>query len=423
MKTPKVIPGTGGAFGGISPELNAFGIPVACCTDRPSGIRMDVGTFAFSIPIGTCLACSFNEPLQENLFEMVGIELRRNKIDSLLGPGMNLHRNPLNGRNFEYFSEDPFLTGKIASAQVKGMHKHQLTGTIKHFIANNQEHQIYFSNGVISERPIRELYLKGFEIACREAGAYCIMTTYGPVNGLWTASNYDLLTHILRKEWEYEGVVMTDWWARGNEEGEDSSKQEFAAMVRSQNDLYMVTKDAITNSNNDNLATSLHTDKLTLGELQRSAMNVLKVIMRMLVMDRYLDCEDQSYKELYEQTEVYEIKEAGVLIDVDCMGCIPTEYIGIRDKTRNIYKFVCHESGDYQLEFNVRASGVSEAAQMSMSVWKDNEFIYTISMNGSQTDFRTATVELGNLKSGSTKIELFFRKDGMEINSCKIIKK
>lgn len=289
MNSPKVTDGTGGAIGGLSPALREFGIPIACCTDGPSGLRMDCGTIAFSIPNGTCLACSFNEALSTELFECLGLEMRKNKIDILLGPGLNLHRNPLNGRNFEYFSEDPLLTGRMATAQLKGLHKQGVTGTIKHFIANSQEHRRHFVSAQVSERAIRELYLKSFEIACKEGGAYTIMSSYNPVNDIWTSSHYDLLTHILRKEWGYKGLVMTDWWAKGNEEGEEGSPQQTAPMLRSQNDLYMVVVDAEANSNNDNTLESIGTEKLKLGEVQRSAMNVLKVIMRLPVMDKSMN--------------------------------------------------------------------------------------------------------------------------------------
>ena len=143
------------------------------------------------------------------------------------------------------------------------LHRHGVCGTLKHFAANNQEHERHMVNGVISQRAQREIYLKGFEIAYRESSARCIMSSYGPVNGLWTASSYDLLTTILRKEWGFRGLVMSDWWAHGNEEGEAPSRQEVAAMVRSQNDLYMVNLNAEGNSNHDNLMTSLGTEKLT----------------------------------------------------------------------------------------------------------------------------------------------------------------
>ena len=121
MCSPKVTPGTAGAFGGVTERLQEFGIPVACCADGPSGIRMDCGSIAFAMPNGACLASSFNEALSEELYEWEGLELRKNKVDTLLGPGINLHRNPLNGRNFEYFSEDPLVTGKMAAAQLRGM--------------------------------------------------------------------------------------------------------------------------------------------------------------------------------------------------------------------------------------------------------------------------------------------------------------
>ncbi len=289
MNSPKVTAGTGGAIGGLSPSLREFGIPIACCTDGPSGLRMDSGAIAFSIPNGTCLACSFNEALSTELFECLGLEMRKNNIDILLGPGLNLHRNPLNGRNFEYFSEDPLVAGRMATAQLRGLHRQGVTGTIKHFIANSQEHRRHFVSARVSERAIRELYLKSFEIACKEGGAYTIMSSYNPVNEIWTSSHYDLLTHILRKEWGYQGLVMTDWWAKGNEEGEEGSPQQTAPMVRSQNDLYMVVVDAEANSNNDNTLESIGTEKLKLGEVQRNAMNVLKVIMRLPVMDKNMN--------------------------------------------------------------------------------------------------------------------------------------
>lgn len=134
-----------------------------------SGIRMDCGTKAFSLPNGTSLGCTFNVELVGALYEMTGKELRLNKIDSLLGPGMNIHRNPLNGRNFEYISEDPILTGRICAAQVKAMAKSGIGSTIKHFCGNNQEVGRSTSDSVISERALREIYLKGFEIAVKRA--------------------------------------------------------------------------------------------------------------------------------------------------------------------------------------------------------------------------------------------------------------
>ena len=137
--------------------------------------------------------------------------MRQIRVDALLGPGMKIHRNPLNGRNFEYISEDPYLTGWISAVQILGMEKSDVTGTFKHFCANIQESNRDHVDAVVSERALREIYLKGYEIAVKEGGARSIMSTYGPVNGIWTAGNYDLLTTILRGECNYDGFVMTVW--------------------------------------------------------------------------------------------------------------------------------------------------------------------------------------------------------------------
>lgn len=279
MNSPKVTPGTCAAYGGVTESLGALGIPCACCTDGPSGIRMDSGAYALSLPNGTAMACSFNDDLVEELYQWEGLELLKNRIESLLGPGMNLHRYPLNGRNFEYFSEDPILTGKMAAAQLRGMQEMGVTGTIKHFVANNQEFQRKKADSVISERALREIYLKGFEIAVKEGNADSIMSTYGSVNGLWTASSYDLLTTILRGEWGFTGIVMTDWWATGNDEGESATSENTAAMLRSQNDIYMVVTDSLNNSGNDNTMEALKSGSLTRGELQRTAANICRYLL------------------------------------------------------------------------------------------------------------------------------------------------
>lgn len=419
----KVTAGTAGAFGGVTKRLKEFGIPVACCADGPSGIRMDVGTIAFSLPNGTCIASSFNEVLSEELFEMLGMELRKNKIDMLLGPGMNLHRNPLNGRNFEYFSEDPILTGKMACAQLRGMHKHNVTGTIKHFIGNHQEHRRTFVNDVISERAIRELYLKGFEIAVKEGHAYSIMSTYGPVNGLYTASNYDLLTQILRKEWGYEGFVMTDWWAKGNEEGCEGSKQEMAAIVRSQNDIYMVATNSEENSNNDNMLAALETDRLTIGEMQRCAFNLLGSLMRTPAMERMLGEEAECYRELCGQADGYEPLEHYTYLDMTQTEKIPTELISVGAGCNTGFLLELPDSLNRIMELTLRVSAATEQqAQLPMFVYYNGVMVQSISLTGSDIEWQTVSFVLQGLHKAGTTIEFRFGADGIEIGSC-ILKK
>ena len=238
MGSPKVTAGTAAAFGGVSDTLTALGIPCACCDDGPSGMRLDCGTKAFSLPNGTLLASTFDRPLMTELFTFMGLEMHTNQVDCLLGPGMNIHRHPLNGRNFEYFSEDPYLTGEMASAELAGLHSTGAEGTIKHFCGNNRETRRHFLDSVISERALREIYLRGFENAVKKGGAKSVMTTYGQVNGVWTAGNYDLVTGILRDDWGFDGFTMTDWWANINRRGKAPDKSDFAAMAMAQNDVY-----------------------------------------------------------------------------------------------------------------------------------------------------------------------------------------
>ncbi len=273
MGSPLVTPGTAAAFGGVSEELRRRGIPVLCCDDGPSGMRLDCGDHAFSLPCGTLLACTFDTRLNRELFSYLGLEMVKNRVDCLLGPGINIHRHPLNGRNFEYFSEDPYLTGRMACAQLEGLHEHGVTGVLKHFAANNREQGRHSLDSVVSERALREIYLRGFEIAVREGRADAIMTSYGILNGVHTSSLYDLTTTILREEWGFDGIVMTDWWASfspadviaarldgadaddcGQPEAVDENGlmedlmsghiHDFSPMVQAQNDIYMVVPDA-----------------------------------------------------------------------------------------------------------------------------------------------------------------------------------
>ncbi|MCI7566433.1 MAG: glycoside hydrolase family 3 C-terminal domain-containing protein [Treponema sp.] len=292
MGSSLVTPGTASAYGGVSPRLkNYFGIATACCDDGPSGMRLDSGAKAFSLPNGTSLACTFNRQLVKELYSFTGLEMQSNKVDNLLGPGMNIHRHPLNGRNFEYFSEDPYLTGEMATAMLQGLWSQGVTGTIKHFCGNNQETNRRNHNSVISERALREIYLKGFEIAVAN-GADSVMTTYGLVNGVYTAGSYDLNTTILRKEWGFKGIVMTDWWANISEEKVEPNPHNFAGMIKAQNDLYMCCSSGATNKDGDNTIEALKDGRLTRGELQRSAMNVCEQVMKMPAMKRLMGCAD-----------------------------------------------------------------------------------------------------------------------------------
>ncbi len=293
MLSDKVTKGIAAAFGGVSERLHsAFRIPCAGCADGPSGIRMDTGKEAHLMPCGTNLASTWNLPLVEELYGFEGAELRENRIDALLGPGMNIQRNPLGGRNFEYFSEDPLLSGLMACAEIAGLRTAGEHAVIKHFAANNQETARREGNYIVSERALREIYLRPFEIAVKQGGARAVMSSYNSLNGHWTASGYELVNTILRREWGFDGLVMTDWWACMNDcvKGGVPSIKNTAEMIRSGNNVYMVVDNDGAESNvfGDNIETALATGRLTVGELQRSACQVLGFILSCNVSRREL---------------------------------------------------------------------------------------------------------------------------------------
>lgn len=289
MGSSLVTAGTAAAYGGVSARLREKGIPAVCCDDGPSGMRLDSGLKAFSLPCATMIASTFNPDIVTNLYGYLGLEMTYNKVDNLLGPGMNIHRHPLNGRNFEYFTEDPFLNGVMGTAMLAGLKKYGMSGTVKHFCGNNQEYMRNEVDSVISRRALREIYLKGFEMAVKSGYCDSIMSTYGQVNGVWTAGIYDLLTRILRDEWGFTGILMTDWWAQVNERDVAPTRNNTAAMVRAQNDLYMVVSDAENDSAKDNTLASLADGSLKRSELQRCALNICRFAVDSLAMRRRME--------------------------------------------------------------------------------------------------------------------------------------
>lgn len=415
MNSPKVTAGTAAAFGGVSDELTALGIPCGCCDDGPSGMRLDCGTKAFSLPNGTMIACTFNRTLIRELFSLTGLEMIANKVDCLLGPGMNIHRHPLNGRNFEYFSEDPFLTGTIASAQLKGLHSAGVTGTIKHFCGNNQETDRHDTNAVISERALREIYLKGFEIAVKEGNADSIMTTYGPVNGVWTAANYDLTTQILRNDWDFTGFAMTDWWAKINRRGQAVDKSDLAAMAMAQNDVYMVCSCGA--QNDDNILASLKDGSLQRNELQRCAANICRFLMNTHAMNRLLgtECRINIINRPADESDVDESTVKFYELDGDLT--IDLSDICTDKGTNYSFGLDILTAGTYEMTLTA-SSTQSEVAQIPVTLFSLGTAYGTFTWNGTNGLPVSHRIDIP-LFSRYTNLRLFFAQGGLDMHSIR----
>lgn len=416
MGSPKVTPGTAAAFGGVSENLKQFGIPCGCCCDGPSGMRLDSGMKAFSLPNGTLLACTFHEELVEELYGYTGVEMIKNRIDILLGPGMNIHRHPLNGRNFEYFSEDPLVTGKMAAAMLKGLHRAGVTGAAKHFCGNNRETKRHELNSVISERALREIYLKGFEIAVKEAGADAVMTTYGAVNGLWTAGSYDLNTTILRGEWGFKGFVMTDWWAKVNDEGQQASTSNFAAMARAQNDVYMVCSDASVNGTGDNTLRALSEGTLTRGELQRNAANICGFLLHTHAFERMKGI-DAEVEVKGEEASADETGGDVTYYKVEKEIVISLEDMKSEKDSSFVFALELDRIGGYQVEI-VGKSELGELAQLPVTLFYQSVPMASFIFNGTKGEWASQHRKVV-LHNKYAVLRLFVAQNGLTLKEIK----
>lgn len=412
MSSPKVTPGTASTFGGVTEELAAFGIPCGCCADGPAGIRMDCGTKAFSIPNGTLLASTFNKELIYELFTCFGLEAAYHKVDCMLGPGMNLHRHPLNGRNFEYFSEDPYLTGTMATAELKGFHSAGVTGTIKHFCGNDQESGRHTTDSVISERALREIYLKCFELAVKEGKAKTIMTTYGSLNGVWTAGNYDLATAVLRDDWGFDGMVMTDWWAAINRRNNPVDKRDFAALAMSQNDVYMVCSDSLTND--DNVMEALADGSLTRGELQRNAANICRFLLSTHALKRLCGTEDEIARKNYPEEE--DEDGANESYTYDLKEYLEIDMTGVSSKKGGHYTFMLNLEERAKYRFSITgSSNASELAQMPVTLYFMGTVMDTFTWHGTGGEPVTFTGEYF-MTFMPTRVRIAFAQSGIDFH-------
>ena len=291
----KRVPGAAGETASICEETR--GIRPLILADGPAGVRIDKTfdyegqtyyQFCTAIPVGWSLAMSWDVQMLENLGKMIGREMKEYRVDLWLAPALNIHRNPLCGRNFEYYSEDPLVSGMMAAALTNGVQTYAGIGTtIKHFAANNLEENRYFNNSHLSERALREIYLKGFEICVKDSQPKSLMTSYNLINGVHTANSRSLVTHVLRDEWGYEGLVMTDWSTTENKPSLQASHvpvypiASAVGCIAARNDLIMPG----CNENVDDIIRAVKENveidgfRITVADLQTTTINVMKFII------------------------------------------------------------------------------------------------------------------------------------------------
>ena len=378
-----------------------YGIPAAETADGPAGIHLSEACTAW--PVATLLACTWDVDLLEKVGAAAAVEAVENGADIWLAPGMNIHRNPMCGRNFEYYSEDPLLSGKMAAAITRGVQSGGVGVTIKHFAANNKETNRGYQDSRMSERAMREIYLKGFEICIEDADPWCIMSSYNHINSVETSESRDLLTNILREEWGYEGLVMTDWW------NDSIASRE----VLSGNNLKMGTGDPA------NLRGALKYGHVTREELEENAVYVLKLIMRSNAMKRAVLDPKCTTVTASGTTQIKAIDFTWKHSSVGMEGC---QDVGGGYNTTDTYEgrwleyyLDVEEAGVYRFHARVASNG----DRVKMELLGDGVSLGTLDQalsTGGWQKWATSEDVFITLPAGRTALRLNFQSGGVNLN-------
>lgn len=399
-------------------NMSAFGIPAAETADGPAGVRFNAGSTEIdggetisttAWPIATLVACTWNTELVEEMGVAFGKECKDYDIDILLAPGMNIHRNPLCGRNFEYYSEDPLLCGKIAAALTRGVQSRNVAVAIKHFAGNNREYTRKMMDSRMSERALREIYLKGFEIAVKEGNAWSVMSSYNRVNNIAAAESVDLLTNILRKEWGFDGAVLTDW-----RNTYTSFKEVLAG-----GDVKM--PDTETNKVKNQMAGALDNNELSRADLLVSAENVVRLVIRTT---------NDSISHTIAANTASRIKASDFASKSDGVGsetCNDTDGGTIPNYTQNgawlSYDVRVEEAGTYTVYARVAADNRPNA---TVQISVDGKTVGTISNDSGSAgwqDWKNTSAIQVDLPAGNHTLMLTFPGDAVNLNWIEFARK
>ena len=344
------IPGGTGLIG----YLPEYGIPGAETTDGPAGVRLTESCTAF--PVATLLACTWDPEILEKVGKAIAVEAKQNGADIWLSPAMNIHRNPLCGRNFEYYSEDPLISGKMAAALTKGVQSEKVAVAVKHFAANNRENERGYQDSRVSERALREIYLKGFEICVKEADPWTIMSSYNLINGVETSESVDLLTNILRDEWGFEGMVMSDWW------NDSTAAREAIAG----NDVKMGTPE-----NPPHLLNAVKAGMVSRDIMERNVTRILEMIAKTNAVDREITDPEYHTVSATETTRIKAVDWAERDINIGMEPCKdvdggynPTDTFEGRYLT---YRIDVEKAGQYKVRARVASDSGGGNIQFSIN--------------------------------------------------------